>query len=74
MGDKKQPAYIGLALESNRLSFETRNKKRNTNLYPKNGLGLKNIEKRLSNYYQDRYKLLIHEEEELFTINLTIEL
>ena len=74
MGDKKQPALIRLELEDNQLLFETRNKKRNTNLYPKTGLGLKNIEKRLSNYYQDKYQLLIREEEELFTINLTIHL
>jgi len=74
MGDKKQPAYIRLELEGNHLAFETRNKKRNTNLYPKNGLGLKNIEKRLSNYYQGRYQLLIHDDNELFTVNLTIHL
>jgi len=74
MGDKKQPALIRLELADNHLSFETSNKKRNTNLYPKTGLGLKNIEKRLSNYYQDKYQLLIREEEELFTINLTIHL
>jgi len=74
MGDKKQPAFIRLELEDNQLLFETRNKKRNTNLYPKTGLGLKNIEKRLSNYYQVKYQLLIREEEELFTINLTIHL
>jgi two-component system LytT family sensor kinase len=74
MGDKKQPALIKLELKGNQLLFGTRNKKRNTHLYPKNGLGLKNIEKRLKNYYQDRYLLLIREEEELFTINLTIHL
>lgn len=74
MGDKKHPASIVLDLVGNQLTFETRNKKRNTNLYPKGGLGLKNIEKRLSNYYQDRYQLLIREEEELFTVNLTIHL
>jgi len=74
LGDKKHTANIALALEGNRLFFETSNKKRNTNLYPKNGLGLKNIEKRLQNYYHDRYSLLIREEEELFTINLTIDL
>jgi two-component system LytT family sensor kinase len=74
MGEKKHPAHIKLELEGTQLKFETRNLKRNTNLYPKGGLGLKNIEKRLSNYYQDRYQLLIDDEEELFTINLIIDL
>jgi two-component system LytT family sensor kinase len=72
MGDKKHPARISLNLRDDLLNFETSNKKRNTNLYPKTGLGLKNIEKRLSNYYHDRYKLLIHDDEETFTVNLTI--
>ena len=74
MGDKKQPAGITLELENSCLRFQTKNKKRNTNLYPNTGLGLKNIEKRLSNYYHERYKLLIRDEVELFTVNLTIEL
>lgn len=74
MGDKKHPAHIALELEDEALSFSTSNQKRNTNLYPKNGVGLKNIEKRLSNYYQERYQLLIREEEELFIVNLTIQL
>ncbi|MET3501315.1 sensor histidine kinase YesM [Mucilaginibacter rubeus] len=74
MGEKKSPAHILLELEANHLKFETRNLKRNTNLYPKGGLGLKNIEKRLSNYYQGRYQLLIDDEVELFTVKLTIDL
>ncbi|MCR8557286.1 histidine kinase [Mucilaginibacter sp. BJC16-A38] len=74
MGDKKQPARILLEVKEDRLSFSICNKKRNTNLYPKSGLGLKNIEKRLSNYYQERYQLLMREDEELFTVNLTIDL
>ncbi|WP_374950083.1 sensor histidine kinase [Mucilaginibacter sp.] len=74
MGDKKHPAHISLELEGNRLIFETRNLKRNTNLYAKGGLGLRNIEKRLSNYYQGRYKFLIHDEDDLFAVNLTIDL
>jgi len=74
MGNKKQPASILLEMEGTHLTFQTRNKKRNTNLYPNTGLGLKNIEKRLSNYYQERYRLLTSNEEELFIVNLTIDL
>lgn len=74
LGDKKIPALIHLEVDGKRLSLKTFNKKRNTNLYPKNGVGLKNIEKRLSNYYQDKYTLLMSEDENTFTVNLTIDL
>jgi two-component system LytT family sensor kinase len=74
LGDKKFPCLIALQLEDNRLHFQTTNKIRNTNLYPKNGLGLKNIEKRLNNYYQGSYSFLTGAEDGIFTVNLKIEL
>jgi hypothetical protein len=74
LGDKRLPAQIILEQQENKLVFETRNKKRNTSLYPKGGLGLKNIEKRLNNYYHERYTLLARDVEDLFTVNLTIDL
>jgi two-component system LytT family sensor kinase len=74
LGDKKIPALIHLEVDGKRLVFKTFNKKRNTNLYPKNGVGLKNIEKRLLNYYKENYELLKSEDEDTFTINLTIHL
>jgi len=74
LGEKKKPALITLELRENRLSFETRNKKRNTSLYPKGGLGLKNIEKRLTNYYQEGYTLHAGDVDDLFIVTLNIEL
>jgi LytS/YehU family sensor histidine kinase len=74
LGEKKKPALITLELRENRLSFETRNKKRNTSLYPKGGLGLKNIEKRLTNYYQEGYILHARDVDDLFIVTLNIEL
>lgn len=74
LGDKKEPAHIVLELRENHLRFETHNKIRNTNLYPKNGLGLKNIEKRLTNYYQGKYTLLAGGDNDVFKVNLMIEL
>lgn len=74
LGEKKYPAKISLSLQENCLLFDTSNRKRNTNLYPKSGLGLKNIEKRLNNYYQDRYQLAIRDDDEFFSVNLTINL
>jgi two-component system LytT family sensor kinase len=74
LGDKKMPAHIYLEVNENRLLFTTFNKKRNTNLYPKNGVGLKNAEKRLGNFYHDRYTFLKSDGDVTFTTNLTIEL
>ncbi|WP_413671006.1 sensor histidine kinase [Mucilaginibacter sp. Mucisp86] len=74
LGDKKHPARISLELAENRLIFEATNKKRHVSLYPSGGLGLKNIEKRLQNHYRDRYSMLIRNENEHFTITLTISL
>jgi len=72
LGEKRYPARIILEAKGNCLSFETKNRKRNTSLYPKGGLGLKNIEKRLKNYYHERYTLLVRDVEDLFTVTLTL--
>lgn len=74
LGEKKIPALIQLELDESRLTFITRNKIKNTNLYPKNGLGLKNVEKRLGNYYQGRYRMITVSEQEIFKVNLIINL
>ncbi|WP_461461544.1 sensor histidine kinase [Mucilaginibacter sp.] len=74
LGEKRLPAQVMLAQQENKLVFETRNKKRNTSLYPKGGLGLKNIEKRLNNYYHERYTLLTRDVKDLFTVTLTIDI
>lgn len=74
LGDRRQRAQILLEIADGCLAFATVNKVRNTGLYPKGGLGLKNIEKRLSNYYPGRYRLQAGKEDDLFKVNLMIEL
>jgi two-component system LytT family sensor kinase len=74
LGDAKCTAQISLTVVDRQLIFESSNLKKKTNLYPKGGLGLKNVEKRLKNYYQDRYTLTVEESEDLFIIHLNIEL
>jgi two-component system, LytTR family, sensor kinase len=74
LGLKKYPGRVMLEYSGNLLRFETFNKKRDFDLYPKGGLGLKNIEKRLHNYYQDRYTLHTAVKDGFFTVNLTIVL
>jgi two-component system LytT family sensor kinase len=72
LGEKRYPARITLEAKGNGLLFETKNRKRNTSLYPKGGLGLKNIEKRLNNYYHEQYILLTRDVEDLYTVTLTL--
>jgi two-component system LytT family sensor kinase len=77
-GDLGEPAYPGsirLEVMPGQLLFETKNKKKRTHLFPKSGLGLRNLEKRLANFYPGRYQLDIQEDENEFTIllNLTYE-
>lgn len=74
LGLKKYPGRVILEHTGNLLLFETSNKKRESDLYPKGGLGLKNIEKRLNNFYQDRYTLNTAVRDDFFTVNLTITL
>lgn len=74
LGLKKYPGRIILQHTGNLLLFETCNKKREFDLYPKGGLGLKNIGKRLNNYYHDKYTLHTSEKDNFFTVNLTITL
>ena len=72
LGNKRAPAEISLLVQEDQVLFETSNRKRNTSLYPKGGLGLKNMEKRLHNYYQEQYTLVVRDVEDLFTVTLTL--
>jgi LytS/YehU family sensor histidine kinase len=74
LGEADKPAFIRLEKKDNLLVFETKNKKRNGNPHRKGGLGLKNIEKRLLNYYQKRFTLNILDEEHQFTVSLILNL
>src|SRR5665213_1898604 len=55
LGEARQPACIELEMSAGRLTFRTKNKTRTFSPYPPGGLGVKNIEKRLNNFYHDRY-------------------
>jgi len=74
LGEPGKPALIRLEQMENLLIFETKNKKRTGSPHRKGGLGLKNIEKRLLNYYQERFSLNILDEEHDFTVSLTLNL
>lgn len=73
LGDPDNPAVVRLKVESGQLIFETSNKKRASTPYFRSGLGLKNIEKRLSNTYPDRYRLSVTDAD-VFFVSLIIYL
>ncbi|WP_426587239.1 sensor histidine kinase [Mucilaginibacter sp. R-33] len=66
-----------LAVDENELIFQTSNAKLPANdNYDKSqgGIGLLNVRKRLDLLYAGRHELIIFEEEEIFTVSLTIQL
>gem|GEM_PF-358268 len=72
INDADNPASVRLEQKDNLLVFTTTNKKRTGSPHPKGGLGLKNIEKRLVNYYQERFTLEIRDKEDEFSVSLTL--
>jgi LytS/YehU family sensor histidine kinase len=74
LADPVNPLVIHLVVKQNVLTFHTRNKKR---LGPKErstGIGLANIQKRLSIMYEGRYNLATKDEADFYTCDLTLEL
>jgi LytS/YehU family sensor histidine kinase len=68
-----QPIDIKLTVEHNRLVFYCRNKKKSGPKEISTGLGLDNIRNRLDFAYGSNYKLLIKDEAEFYTTELTID-
>lgn len=74
LGEPDRPAQIRLEQKDDLLIFSTKNKKKTGSPHPKGGLGLKNIEKRLVNFYRDRFKLEILDKEDEFSVTLILYL
>lgn len=66
------PIEIKLSIEHNRLYFYCRNKKKTGPKEISTGLGLDNIRNRLDFAYAGNYKLLIKDEADFYTTELTI--
>lgn len=74
-GDLKStehPIDIQLTIEHNNLQFFCRNKKKTGPKELSTGIGLDNIKKRLDLAYKNQYSLLIKDEHDLYTTQLTI--
>jgi len=74
LGDPDRPALIRLQRKDQTLLFTTWNAKRGSDFHPKNGMGLQNMEKRLNNFYQDRFSLMILNGETDFKVTLSLPL
>jgi two-component system, LytTR family, sensor kinase len=75
-GDLQKPEYpidVKLNIEQNRLFFYCRNKKKSGPKEISTGLGLDNIRNRLQFAYGDNYRLLIKDETDFYTTELTID-
>jgi LytS/YehU family sensor histidine kinase len=75
-GDLQKPEYpieIKLSVEHKRLHFYCRNKKKTGPKDISTGLGLDNIRNRLQFAYGNNYKLLIKDEADFYTTELTID-
>jgi two-component system, LytTR family, sensor kinase len=75
-GDLQKPEFpidIKLNVEHNRLFFYCRNKKKTGPKEISTGLGLDNIRNRLQFAYGENYKLLIKDEADFYTTELTID-
>ncbi|HEV7382201.1 MAG TPA: histidine kinase, partial [Dyadobacter sp.] len=68
------PLQIHLTVDSQKLTFFVRNKKRKGPKEDSTGIGLENIKRRLALGYPGRHTLSISDEEDFYTTELTIEL
>jgi hypothetical protein len=70
----ENPLQIHLKVDSQQLTFFVRNKKRKGPKEDSTGIGLENIKRRLSLGYPDRHTLIITDEKDYYTTELTITL
>ena len=65
---------IKMAVEGQRLRFECRNSKADKPNEEKGGVGLANVRKRLDLLYEQNYTLSIHDDADIYTVELNIPL
>jgi len=70
---QETPIDIKLNVNGNKISFFCKNKKKIGPKELSTGVGLENIKKRLDLAYGDKYKFLVKDDPEFYTVELTIE-
>ncbi|WP_316801667.1 sensor histidine kinase [Pedobacter nototheniae] len=71
--DPQNPIYIMVAINPNHLDFKVVNKKNNDQKDKTSGIGLANVQRRLSLIYPNRHKLQIIDENDTFTVTLKLD-
>lgn len=71
--DADHPIEIKLASQSQRLSFEVKNKKEEKRKDQQGGIGLKNLEKRLEIYYPGHFRFDLENQTDYFKAKLEIQ-
>lgn len=73
LSDAEHPLKLRVALRPGQVYFYCRNKKRKTNIkISSNNIGITNLSKRLDVSFKDKYKMEARDEEEFYTVELTI--
>ncbi|MCE7040917.1 sensor histidine kinase [Dyadobacter sp. CY312] len=70
----ENPLQIHLKVDSQKLTFFVKNKKRNGPKEDSTGIGLENIRKRLALGYPEKHSLIINDEEDFYATELTVVL
>ncbi len=74
IGEGKNEIEIAINVNENRLNLITQNKKAFGKKDETTGIGLSNVTKRLEIVYKDKYTLTINSTNQLYIVNLTLEL
>jgi two-component system LytT family sensor kinase len=74
VGEKSHPGRINLEVNENQLIFKTQNLKRKSSPHPPGGIGLFNIQKRLSNLYPKNHWFNTSEDENIYHTELILNL
>lgn len=74
LADSLNPLTIKITLENDQFHFYCRNKiKKHKSRFPSNNIGVKNLQKRLKALFPEKHSLNIIEEDNFYTLSLTIK-
>lgn len=72
--DEQNAATVSLSVQDNTLHFQTHNQKRNPVNFHSQKIGIENVRKRLQSHYPNQFALKVKDEDDAFTVTLTINL
>ncbi|CCG99255.1 signal transduction histidine kinase, LytS [Fibrella aestuarina BUZ 2] len=72
LSDVNNPATVRIVLDDNSLSYYGNNAKKEFPTYSQGGVGMKNIEKQLTIFYDDMYDLKVQETKNFYAVEIHI--